>query len=97
MKINLILSHNMRRIRLGQGLSSTRLAERMKVSRSTVTRIEQLHLMPSLGMVEMIADALRQDPIRLFEIPAGHIEGCAGHGACSCKYEAYMVALKSGE
>jgi transcriptional regulator with XRE-family HTH domain len=65
----LMVGHKVRELREERRMSQTELAERAGISRVTVNRVENGHLVPSATTVVQLAGALDVDPGELFAFP----------------------------
>ncbi len=61
------ISNNIRKLRKEQGLSQEQLAERIGVTRQTVSSWERGTSFPDLGMLEKLAGAFQTAPVRLLD------------------------------
>jgi putative transcriptional regulator len=65
----LMVGHKVRELREERRMSQTELAERAGISRVTVNRVENGHLVPSATTVVQLAGALDVDPGEFFAVP----------------------------
>jgi len=75
MKIMKIFVFNLKKYRKKNRLSQMKLAEMLNTSASYIGEIEICAKVPSLGMVEKIAAALKIEPFRLFVDDGSRIDG----------------------
>ncbi|MBO4837885.1 MAG: helix-turn-helix domain-containing protein [Lachnospiraceae bacterium] len=61
------ISNNIRKLRTEQGMSQAQLAERIGVTRQTVSSWERGTSFPDLGMLEKLSEAFETEPARLLD------------------------------
>jgi transcriptional regulator with XRE-family HTH domain len=64
-----VLSSNVRRLRLEQGLSQSELARRIKMDRPYLNRLEKGAIYPGLKNIGSIAAGLNVEPADLLKLP----------------------------
>ena len=70
MKAQALVARNIRRLRVGQGLSQEALAVDAGIDRSYVSRLERGLENPSVAVLEKLAAALKASIPDLFVVPA---------------------------
>ncbi|MGI4860022.1 MAG: helix-turn-helix domain-containing protein [Janthinobacterium lividum] len=72
MNINELIAHRMRELRSAKGWSLDTLAERSKVSRSTISLIERAQSSPTAAVLDRLATAMSVTVASLFERSSGN-------------------------
>lgn len=67
MKVQTIVARNLRRLRVGQGVSQEDLAVDAKVDRTYVSRLERAIENPTVLVLERLAKALNADVAEFFD------------------------------
>jgi transcriptional regulator with XRE-family HTH domain len=70
MRAQALVARNLRRLRVGRGLSQENLAVDAGIDRSYVSRLERGLENPTVGVLEQLADALCSEVVEFFVIPA---------------------------
>ncbi|MBY5442722.1 helix-turn-helix transcriptional regulator [Rhizobium leguminosarum] len=70
MKARAIVAWNVRRIRVGKGLSQEKLAADASVDRAYLAKLERQSVNTGVDVLDKLADALSVSVADLFEIPA---------------------------
>ena len=64
-----VLMKNVRALRLARGLTQVQLAEMAGVNQATVSKAERGELNTTMETITAIANALRVEPVELFDLP----------------------------
>ena len=67
MKLRRLVAKNLRRLRQNAGLSQEELADRAALNRNYIGMIEREENAPTVDALEQISEALRIDPVVLFQ------------------------------
>lgn len=69
MRVQALVAWNLRRLRVGRGLSQENLAVDARIDRTYVSRLERGLENPTVGILEQLADALHAGIVEFFATP----------------------------
>jgi transcriptional regulator with XRE-family HTH domain len=70
MRVQALVARNLRRLRVGRGLSQENLAVDAGIDRTYVSRLERGLENPTVGVLEQLAEALDAGIVEFFVVPA---------------------------
>jgi transcriptional regulator with XRE-family HTH domain len=70
LKAQALVAWNLRRLRVGRGLSQEHLAVDADIDRTYVSRLERGLENPTVGVLEQLSDALGSEIVEFFVVPS---------------------------